>query len=263
MLNLFINIRIFDIIDIILVAFLLYKLYNLIKGTAAFSIFIGIFSVYVLWLIVQTLNMKLLGNILGQIIGVGVIALLIVFQQEIRKFLLYIGNQYFSGNQNFLNNIFNINLSRQSRVKIKSIVKACINMTSTKTGALIVIAKNSELDIFAKTGDILNSETSSRLIETIFSKNSPLHDGAAIIVEDKIKAARCVLPISENPSLPAHFGLRHRAGIGISEETDAMVIIVSEERGSVSVAQNGKIIANIDSKELMISLEKEFSGTKK
>jgi len=257
MIPLFITLRVLDVIDILLVAYLMYKLYMLIRGTVAINIFIVIFSVYLLWLIVKALNMQLLGSILGQVIGVGVIALIIVFQQEIRRFLLLIGTRYLSRNFS-LDNLFSFNLPPKPNVRIKSIVKACINMSRTRTGALIVMARRSSLDIFAETGDILNADTSSRLIESIFFKNSPLHDGAIIINDDKIYAARCILPVSENMSLPASLGMRHRAALGMTENNDSFVIAVSEETGNISVADAGKLILNLTPKVLMQRLENEF-----
>jgi diadenylate cyclase len=259
MVDLFIKIRILDIIDILLVAYLMFQVYLLIRGTAAMNIFIGILSVYLLWIIVKALNMQLLGSILGQVIGVGVIALIVVFQQEIRRFLIYIGNQYFSRNRFSFEKIFPVTFTVHPRVKIKSILKACINMARMKTGALIVIGRKSELSVYSETGDILEALTSSRLLESIFNKNSPLHDGAVIIVKDKIIAARCVLPVSENPNLPPDYGMRHRAAIGMTEQTDSLVIVVSEQTGAISVAENGKIRANIDPKELSVMLEEEFA----
>jgi uncharacterized protein (TIGR00159 family) len=255
---LFIPIRILDIIDILLVAFLLHQLYMLIRGTAAINIFIGIFAVYVLWLIVRSFNMHLLSSILGQVIGVGVIALIIVFQQEIRRFLLLIGSEYLNKQRFSFQRILSMNIRTQIDLKIKSIVKACINMSAKKTGALIVISRKSQLSMITKTGDIINADTSSRLIESIFAKNSPLHDGAIIITKDKIHAARCVLPVSENIHLPEYFGMRHRAALGITETTDAFVIVVSEERGDISVAEGGKITTNVSSKDLMKILEEKF-----
>lgn len=259
MIDLFIKIRILDVIDILLVAYLMFQVYLLIRGTAAMNIFIGILSVYLLWIIVKALNMQLLGSILGQVIGVGVIALIVVFQQEIRRFLIYIGNQYFSRNPFSFEKVFPVAFTSPPPVKTKSIMKACANMARTKTGALIVIGRKSELSVYTETGDILEATTSSRLIESIFNKNSPLHDGAVIIIHDKIVAARCVLPISENPNLPPDYGLRHRAALGMAENTDSLIIIVSEQTGSLSIAENGKIIANIDPKELSFKLGEEFS----
>jgi len=258
MIDLFIKIRILDVIDILLVAYLMFQVYLLIRGTVAMNIFIGILSVYLLWIIVKALNMQLLGSILGQVIGVGVIALIVVFQQEIRRFLIYIGNQYFSRNRFSFEKVFPGAFTGTPPVRIKSIVKACINMAKTKTGALIVIGRKSELSVYSETGDILEASTSSRLIESVFNKNSPLHDGAVIIVNDRIVAARCVLPVSENPNLPPDYGLRHRAALGMAENTDSLIIIVSEQTGFISIAENGKIRANIDPKELSFKLEEEF-----
>ncbi len=259
MLPTFITIRVLDIIDVLLVAYLMYQVYMLIRGTVAMNIFIGILSFYLLWIIVRALKMQLLGSILGQIIGVGVIAMIIVFQQEIRRFLIYIGNQYFSRNRLSLEKVIPINITPQPKVKIKSIIKAVINMAKSKTGALVVIARKSELTVYAETGDSLNAETSSRLIESIFNKESPLHDGALIINGDRIVAARCVLPVSENLNLPPNYGLRHRAALGLSENADALTIIVSEQTGKVSIAESGKLLTDVGAKELMSKLDLDFA----
>lgn len=258
MLQAFITFRILDIIDILLTAFLLYQVYRLIKGTVALNIFIGIFSFYLVWLLVKALNMQLLGSILGQFIGVGVIALIIVFQQEIRRFLLLIGTRYLSNRTISFDKIFSFDFKPTPKVRVNSIVKACKSLSEKKVGALIVIARQSELLPYTQTGDVLNADTSSRLIESIFSKSSPLHDGAIIIVDDKIVAGRCVLPISENTSLPPNYGMRHRAALGMAEATDAVVIAVSEESGEISLADSGRIRKDINVKELMTILEDEF-----
>jgi diadenylate cyclase len=258
MLPLFITIRVLDVIDVLLVAYLMYQVYMLIRGTVAMNIFIGILSFYLLWIIVNALQMQLLGSILGQIIGVGVIAMIIVFQQEIRRFLIFIGNQYFSRNRLTLDRVIPINITPEPKVKIKSIIKAVINMAKSKTGALVVIARKSELTVYAETGDSLNAETSSRLIESIFNKESPLHDGALIINGDRIVAARCVLPISENLNLPPNYGLRHRAALGLSENTDAFTIIVSEQSGKVSIAESGRLLTDVGVKELMSKMDLDF-----
>jgi len=259
MLPTFIHIRPLDVIDVLLVAYLMYQVYMLIRGTVAMNIFIGILSFYLLWIIVRALKMQLLGSILGQIIGVGVIAMIIVFQQEIRRFLIFIGNQYFSRNRLSLEKVIPINITPQPKVKIKSIIKAVINMAKSKTGALVVIARKSELTVYAETGDSLTAETSSRLIESIFNKESPLHDGALIINGDRIMAARCVLPVSENLNLPPNYGLRHRAALGLSENTDALTIIVSEQTGKVSIAESGKLLTDVGAKELMSNLDLDFA----
>lgn len=254
----FITIRILDVIDILLVAFLLYQMYNLIKGTTAINIFIGIFSVYLLWLIVRALNMQLLGSILGQVIGVGVIALIIVFQPEIRKFLLMLGNRYVKKKRFSIEKLFSIGEDDVRKINVEAIVSACSNMSQQKIGALIVIPNESDLYSIVKTGDTINADTSSRLIESIFFKNSPLHDGALIIKKDKIAAARCVLPSTDRIDLPPQYGMRHRAALGITEKTDASVVIVSEETGSISYAQHGEIQYNISPNHLQQLLEEEF-----
>lgn len=256
MLLAFITIRVLDIIDVLLVAYLMYQVYLLIRGTVAMNIFIGILSVYLVWIIVKALEMQLLGTILGQVIGVGVIALIIVFQQEVRRFLIFIGNQYFNRNRLTLEKV--IPLTPEPKVRIKSVIKAVINMAKSKTGALIAISKKSDLTVFVETGDILNANTTSRLIESIFNKNSPLHDGAIIINGEKIVAARCVLPVSENLNLPPNYGMRHRAALGMSENTDTLIIVVSEETGKISTAMSGKLQHDIDPKDLMSELELNF-----
>jgi len=258
MISTFITIRILDIIDIFLVAILLYQVYRLIKGTVAINIFMGIFALYLFWLVVKALNMELLGSILGQIIGVGVIALIIVFQQEIRKFLLIIGTRYVSKDRFSLENFLRVNAKTNLKAPIEPIVAACKNMSRTKTGALIVITRKSELTAITEGGDILDANVSSRLIESIFFKNNPLHDGAVIIVGNKIHAARCVLPISENIYLPAKFGTRHRAALGTTEKTDALVAVVSEQTGEISLANSGEIKTKLKPEELKEILEREL-----
>lgn len=260
MINAFITIRIIDIIDILLVAYLMYVIYSLIKGTAAFNIFVGIITIYFLYRLVKALNMQLLESILGQVISVGVIALMIVFQQEIRRMLLYLGTRYFKQGNFSIENLFSPNVKKSSSIKIKSIIKACSIMANEKTGALIVIARKNNLTSYADTGDILNAETSSRVLVSIFNKYSPLHDGAVIINGEKVFAARCVLPVSESLILPPHFGMRHRAGLGMSESTDALIIIISEETGNISIADNGEIKEAIDIRTLMDNLQKEFES---
>lgn len=259
MITTFIPIRILDLIDVFLLAFLMYKIYFLIRGTIAINIFVGIFSFYLLWQIVKALNMQLLGSILGQIIGVGVIGIIIVFQQEIRRFLLLVGTRYFSNKRFSLENIFSFSIKSITKVKINSIAMACRNMSESKLGALIVIARKSEIFMYAQTGDILNADTSSRLLESIFFKNNPLHDGAVIIIEDKIHAARCILPVSDNLNLSPNFGMRHRAAIGMAENTDAFVIVVSEENGHISIAENVGIKINVELSELPTILGKALS----
>ena len=260
MIPLFIHIRILDILDIFLVALLMYQLYMLVRGTVAINIIVGILSIYFFWGIVKMLKMELLSTILGQVIGVGVIALIIVFQQEIRRFLIFIGTRYITRNRMRFERMLRMDFDARPSVRLRSIMKAVISLAGSRTGALIVIKRKSTLDIYAQAGDVLEADTSSRLILSIFNKLSPLHDGAIIIDREKISAARVVLPVTDNPDLPPEFGLRHRAAIGITELTDAVVVVVSEETGQISFAQNGRIHNGLSPKELMTRLEGEFQG---
>lgn len=253
------KLTIFDVIDIFLVAIILYQLYRLIRGTAAFSIFIAIFFIYLFWLVVKALNMELVGALLGQVIGVGVIALIIVFQQEVRRFLLIIGNRYISRSRFSFGKFFYP--SREipgSHKEAEEIVRATESMSSKRIGALMVIGRTSRLELFSEGGEILKAYISAELLETIFFKNSPLHDGAVLIEDGLILAARCPLPITDQITVPNHFGMRHRAALGMSEHTDAVIVVVSEESGHISVVQNGEIRENISQNELrqVLSLEK-------
>lgn len=258
MITAFITIRFLDILDIFLVAFLLYQLYRLIKGTVAFNIVIGLFSLYLFWLIVKALNMELLGSIMGQFIGVGVIALIVVFHPEIRKFLVFIGTNYNINRVFSLDKLFGTSKERViNREQIDNIVEACDAMAKTKTGALIVITASNELKDQANSGERINARISSSLIRTIFFKNSPLHDGAIVIRDNKIVAAGCILPLTQKP-LDKALGLRHRAAVGLTETTDALVIVVSEERGSISIAQNGEIKRRISKESLIQILEENM-----
>lgn len=232
----------------------------IIRETVAMNIFIGVFSVYLLWLLVRAFNMQLLTTIMSQVIGVGAIALIIVFQQEVRRFLLLIGTRYFTINTPLsMSKLFSINLSSKQPLNIKSIVLACKNLSKKKTGALIVIAKKYDIGSFSDIGDTLNANISSRLIETIFHKDTPLHDGAIIIINNKIKTARAILPISEATSLPLNLGTRHRAALGMSEHSDAFILIVSEQTGYISYAKDSEIRVNVSPEELSLLLEKEYN----
>ena len=254
----FINIRFLDIIDIILVAFLLYRLYYLIRGTGAIYIFLGILSIYLLWWMVRIFEMELLSEILGQFMNVGVLALIIVFQPEIRKFLLMIGTRSIinKGSKSFFGKLWQFD--DQLSLNISPIVNACENLSQSKTGALIVITKDNNLEYYLETGEILEAKVSEELLENIFYKNSPLHDGAVIITNNKIVAARCVLPVSETPMFPAHLGLRHRAALGITEHSDAIAIVVSEQTGRISWFKDSNMKKNIKPVQLKEHLAKEF-----
>jgi uncharacterized protein (TIGR00159 family) len=250
----FIEITWIDLIDILLVSLLLYQLYKVLKGSIAVRIFLGLISVFMIYMVVKALKMKLLTAILGQFIGVGVIAAIILFQQEIRKFLLLIGKStVFSEDSFFINWPWKKKVKKE-QLNLNPIVETAKILGGTNTGALIVFAKGSELKFYAESGDILDAQISKRLLIAIFQKNSPLHDGAVIIANGRIKAARCILPVSENDQLPAHLGLRHRAAIGMTEVTDSVVLIVSEETGQISLALNGSIETNLSKGELKSKL---------
>lgn len=254
----FLDIRLIDIIDIVLVAFLMYRLYKLIKGTVALNIFLGIFAFIIFWLMIKALNMQLSSTILDNFVNVGVLALIIVFQQEIRRFLLLIGSRYHLSQRFSLDRLFINSVPGMMSIYIKPVIKACEDFSHSKTGALIVISRKSELLDFVQTGELINAVISRQLLKSIFYKNSPLHDGAVIINQSKIKAAGCILPVSQNMELPKQYGLRHRAAMGVTEATDALSIVVSEETGHISVFRNGKGDYNITSDQLGKVLEESM-----
>ncbi len=246
----FLEISIVNMVDIALVAALLYQVYKLLKGSVAIKIFLGFLSIYLIYLLVGALRMELLSSILGQFMGVGVIAAIIIFAPEIRKFLLLIGRSSFLSRDNIWKDILFFWKRREDGVfNISPIIDASKTLAGSNTGALIVISKSTELKFYAESGDILDAELSKRLLISIFNKYSPLHDGAVIIHNGKIKAARCILPVTER-EVPAQFGLRHRAAIGMSEATDAIVLVVSEETGQLSITKNGKVLHNMSFQEI-------------
>ena len=245
-----------DVIDIVLVAFLLYYVYKLIRGTVAINIFIGIVIFYLFFLLVDTLEMRMLTRILGGFMSVGIIALIVVFQPEIRKFLLMIGSTNLSKKGSVIGRFQLLSRSvRKNNTDASTIIKAATKMASTKTGALMVLERNNNLDFLVETGDQMNIELTQPILESIFFKNSPLHDGAIIISNNIIKATRIILPISNQKDIPAHFGLRHRAAIGITEKTDALALVVSEESGQISYINNGAFIIYNNTQELIEKLE--------
>lgn len=255
----FLSFRITDAIDILLVAIILYLAYNLVKGTSAINIFIGLALIYFVYIVIKAFDLQLLSSIIGKFVNVGVIAIMIVFQQEIRKFLLYIGSNEFIRNKNWKNIFkFNASVSEPSRIilDLEAVTDACFNMSITKTGALIIVARKSDLKFFIDTGEIIDSGLSARMLENIFYKNSPLHDGAVIIHDNRIVAARCILPVTEKENFPAHYGMRHRAAVGITENTDAIAITVSEQTGAVSFTSHGEIKSDLSREKLLYLLEK-------
>lgn len=238
-----------DILDILLVAFLLYKTYKLMKSSGSINIFTGILVFIVIWVIVsQVLQMRLLGSIFDKLVSVGVIALIVLFQEEIRRFLLTLGSRHHSSS--WFRFLRGNKKTETSKEDIMPIVMACLNMSKGKVGALIVIEKNFPLDDIVRTGDVIDANINQRLIENIFFKNSPLHDGALIISNKRIKAAGCILPVSHNLDIPKELGLRHRAALGVSQETDALAIIVSEETGGISIAYHGQFHLKLTAEEL-------------
>ncbi len=258
----FIQIRLLDVIDVLLVAILFYQLYILIRGTGAINIFLGILSIYLLWWLVRIFEMELLTAILGQFIAVGVLALIIVFQPEIRKFLLVIGKRSFikPGSRELFKGLWSI--EDDADLNIPPIVNTLESFAESRTGALIVITNESELESFLETGQRLDAIISEQLLGTIFYKNSPLHDGAVIITNNRIKAARCVLPVSESKRFPVALGLRHRAALGVSEQSDAVALVVSEQSGNISWCKAGEIKRNIKPLQLKELLAKEFLSEK-
>ncbi|MDX5320635.1 MAG: diadenylate cyclase CdaA [Bacteroidota bacterium] len=246
----FLDISIVNMIDIALVAALLYQVYKLLKGSVAIKIFLGFLSIYLIYLLVRALRMELLSAILGQFMGVGVIAAIIIFAPEIRKFLLLVGRSSLLSNDNIWKDIlFFWRKKENSAFNISPIIDAAKTLAGSNTGALMVISSSTELKFYAESGDILDAELSKRLLVSIFNKYSPLHDGAVIIHNGRIKAARCILPVTER-EVPAQFGLRHRAGIGMSEATDALILVISEETGQISMAKNGKVLHNLSFQEV-------------
>jgi uncharacterized protein (TIGR00159 family) len=258
MVSLFITFRLLDAIDILLVAVLLYNIYSLVKGTSAINILIGIVILYIAWLVVKALNMQLMGSILSRFIDVGVIAIIIVFQQELRRFLLIIGKTEFFNRRNFTKNFLMLQMSGNKELDLHPIVKACRNMAENKTGALIILAQDTDLEFYAQTGDVIDSNITEALIESIFYKNNPLHDGAMIIKNNMIHAVRCVLPSTDKADFPTNLGMRHRAGVGITEKSDAVAIMVSEQTGSISLAYGGKIEYNVSNEQLALTLQEKL-----
>jgi len=255
MIDLFIQVRILDIIDIVLVALLFYWFYRILKGTSAISIFLGIVAIFLIWQLVKALQMELLTAILGAFVNVGFIALIVIFQPEIRRFLFTIGTKASEGK--FTQRFKFLRVNNNANLDVDSIVMACQNMAEIKQGALILITQNNNLDDIISTGVTVNADISNSLIENIFFKNSPLHDGAMVIRNTRITAARCILPVTQKTNIPGHYGLRHRAAIGVTEVNDCLALVVSEETGNISMVTDGKI-RTIKPSELKESIIKEL-----
>jgi len=256
----FLKITVTDVIDIFFVAVLIYYVYNLIKNTLAVNLLLGMFIILILWFVVDALNMRVLSTIINKFMSVGIIASIVIFQPEIRRFLLLIGkNTFLQKNKAWWGYLFGKrNIEANNLARIKPIIDACKSMKKSRTGALIVFVKFYDDQLFANSCEVIDSRISKRLLESIFQKNSPLHDGAVVIAENKIKSASCILPLTDNDQLPPQFGLRHRAGIGISENADAVAVIVSEETGDISYAKQGRVRMNVSFGELEKLLNKDF-----
>lgn len=251
-----------DVIDVFLVALMLYYIYRLMKESRSLNVFIGIMVFVVIWLFVsQILEMRLLGSIMDKLVSVGVIALIVLFQEEIRKFLYTLGaHERFKSFIKYFSSSHSKKDKQEDKETIMPIVMACMNMAKAKVGALIVIERSTPLDDIIDTGDKIDANINQRLIENIFFKNSPLHDGAMIISKKRILAAACILPVSHDLNIPKELGLRHRAAMGISQDSDAIAIVVSEETGRISVAVTGEFRLRLSAEELESVLAKEMEG---
>jgi uncharacterized protein (TIGR00159 family) len=246
----FLEISWVDVIDISLVAVLLYHVYKLIRGSLAINIFLGILALYLVYLIVRAAQMELLTTILGQFMGVGVLAMIILFQPELRKFLLLIGRTTEFNRDGIIRSFSTWRHTYHDDFDINQVMEAAKTLKATRTGALMVFSRDIELKFYVETGDPIDAEVNKRLLLSIFNKNSPLHDGAVIVYKGRIKAARCVLPVSENDHLPPQFGLRHRSAIGMSENSDTLVFVISEETGRLLLARNGKFLKGLKLKQV-------------
>ena len=255
----FLDFRITDLIDIVLVATLLYYIYKLVRGTGAINIFIGIVIVWGFWKLTELLQMKMISSMVGGFMSVGLIALIIVFQQEIRKFLLMIGSTNFGKNRNFFKSLkFIRHEDVNTKVDVDAVLGACERMCKSRTGAILIFERNNALDFVSSSGDRMYIEINQPIIESIFYKNSPLHDGALIMKGNYIVATRVILPISKERSIPLRFGLRHRAAVGITEKTDALALVVSEESGQISYIKNGEFVLFKDINELAAMIRKDL-----
>ncbi|WP_410219907.1 diadenylate cyclase CdaA [Pedobacter sp.] len=249
-----------DAVDIVLVAILVYYIYSLVRNTLAVNLILGMFIILIAYYVVSSLHMNLLTAIISKFMSVGIIALVIIFQPEIRRFLLHIGKSTFlQKNKAWWGRLFGSkDIERDNLLRIKPIIDACKTMKKTRTGALIVFVKYYDEEFFTNSCEVIDGKISKRLLESIFQKHSPLHDGAVVISENKIKSASCILPLTDNDKLPPQFGLRHRAGIGVSELSDAVAVIVSEETGEIAYAKQGRVRMNVSFGELEKLLNKDF-----
>ncbi len=255
----FLSIGFWDIVDILVVGYLIYQVYKLLRGSIAFNIFIGMTLLYVLWWVVRALKMDLLSLILGQFVSVGVIVVAVIFQPEIRRFLLFLGKSAFHGRFRFLNALGGSVDTREERgTEVDLLLSTLLALSDHKTGALIVVANNLNFSQFDYTGVVVDARLSKELLMSIFNKESPLHDGAVIIVDYKIHTASCVLPVSDDPNLPQSAGLRHRAAVGVTEIANIFAFVVSEETGKISFAYQGRLHYDIEEAEAQEFLNKYY-----
>jgi len=250
----FLHISLIDILDVLLVALIIFYVFRMLRGSQALSIFFAIVSLFAIRIVAEALHMELISSLLGAVLDVGLIAVIVLFQPEIRRFLRRIGNTYAGRTSRYLGRLFNRSETSESTETINEICKACEEMSQNKCGALIVIQSRDSLSYIEETGDIIDARVSRRLLMNLFFKNSPLHDGAVIIASGRVRAARCTLPISEQ-NLPPSFGMRHKAAVGVSEVTDAQVVLVSEETGHICVMQNGKYTEINNINDLKLTLQ--------
>lgn len=255
------KIRFLDVLDILLVAFILYEIYNLLKGSVSINMLFAIVGMFFIWRITDALGMELLREILSAFFSVGIIALFIIFQPELRQFLLTLGKTDFIQNKKKRRFLF-WHFSEVSPyiVDIDKIVHACLKMSNNKQGALIILTRQHDLKVIKDTGQYLNAEISVELLENIFFPNSPLHDGAVLISGNRIVAARCILPVSKAPH-QSNIGLRHRAAMGITAQSDAIAIVVSEQTGRIAYAENGQLTTNVQPSRLKDFLEDRLQNT--
>ena len=253
----FLNLSFIDIIDILLVAIIIYLVFRWIRGSSAMGVFTAILLLLLVRVIAGALNMKLMTAVMSTVLDVGVLALIIIFQPEIRRLLMGIGNKYRRTPRlaQLLDKLLGVKEDSLDTGVVNEIAEACRQMSEDKTGALMVIPQKDKLEYIKETGDKVDAMVSRRLIMNIFFKNSPLHDGAMVIEGGRIAAARCTLPITERQDIPAHYGMRHKAAIGMSETCDAIILVVSEETGHISYVRNGKIqtVSNISELKLLLS----------
>lgn len=247
-----------DIIDILIIAVMLFYIYKMMKSSGTLSLFYGVLIFFVLWVLASEIfDMRLTGSILDKFMGIGLIVLVVIFQDQIKRFLIDIGSH---GRVKYFKRLFKHDEPETRRQDIMAVVYSCMSMSKTKTGALIVFQRKVPLINYEDTGDIIDADVNVRLIENIFFKNSPLHDGAMIIADNKIKSVGCILPVSHDMNIPKNLGLRHRAALGMSQATDAVCVIVSEETGNISVAMDGEFKIKLSAPELEHTLSEALRG---